>query len=74
MIRLIVVASFTLAVAASAQAMTRAPLQPDGLITPVAEGCGPGMVRVAGVCVARAGVRQERRCMRWTGGVCALWQ
>jgi hypothetical protein len=43
MIRLIAVAGFALAVATSAQAMTLAPIhQPNGMITQVAFGCGPG--------------------------------
>ena len=43
MIRLIAVAAFTLAIAASAQAMSPVPLhQPDGTITPVREACGAG--------------------------------
>jgi hypothetical protein len=43
MIRLIAIAGFSLAIATSAQAMTPAPIpQPDdGMITPVAYGCGP---------------------------------
>ena len=75
MIRLIAVAAFTLAIAASAQAMSPAPLhQPDGVITQVREACGAGRVRVNGVCVARTtlrhGRREVRRCARWNGGVC----
>jgi hypothetical protein len=78
MIRLIAAAGFALAVATSAQAMTPAPLfQPDGMITQARMGCGVGMVMVNGVCVSRAGMRQERRavrrCARWHGGVCARW-
>ena len=54
MIRLIAVATFALAVATSAQAMSPAPLhQPNGLITQVREACGAGRVRINGVCVAR---------------------
>ena len=79
MIRLIAAAGFALAVAASAQAMTPAPIpQPDGMITQVAFGCGPGRTLVGGVCVARTAIRQTRRavrrCVRWTGGACALWR
>jgi hypothetical protein len=73
MIRLIAIAGLALALATPASAITRAPLQPDSLVTQVAEGCGPGMVRVAGICVTRSGIRQERRCRRWNGGVCAVW-
>src|SRR3974377_1136711 len=55
MIRLITVAGFALLVAPSAQGMTPAPIpQPDGMITQVAFGCGPGMTRVNGVCMARS--------------------
>ncbi len=53
MLRLFTVAGFALAVATSAQAMSPAPLtQPDGMITQVRLGCGPGRTRVEGVCVA----------------------
>jgi hypothetical protein len=75
MIRLIVAAGFVLALASSAQAMTPAPLaRADNTITQVRMGCGMGRVMVNGVCQSRAGMRQERRanrrCARWTGGVC----
>ena len=74
MIRLIAVAGFTLAVATSALAITPAPLpQPDSMVTEVAYGCGVGRTRVAGVCVARTTIRHNRRCLRWTGHVCAAW-
>jgi hypothetical protein len=79
MIRLIAVAGFALAVASSAQAMTPAtPLpQPDGMITHVAYGCGPGRTRVGGVCVARTTIRHTRRavrrCARRHGGVCVRY-
>jgi len=64
MIRLIAVA-FALALATSAQAMTPAPIpQPDGMITQVAYGCGPGRTRVRGVCVARTTIRHTRRHVR----------
>jgi hypothetical protein len=33
-----------------------------------------GMTRVNGVCVARSTIRQARRCVRWAGGACAIWQ
>ena len=81
MIRLIAVTLFSLSVTASAQAMTPAPIAlpaPDGMITQVAVGCGPGRTRVNGVCVARTTVRQTRRavrrCVRWQGSTCALYQ
>ena len=71
MIRLIAVAAFILAIAASAQAMSPVPLhQPDSMITQVREACGAGRVRVNGVCVARTTIRHARRCARWNGGVC----
>jgi hypothetical protein len=54
MVRSIAIA-FALTLAASAaQAMPVAPLhQQDGLITQVRQGCGPGRVRIHGVCVTR---------------------
>jgi hypothetical protein len=77
MIRLIAVA-FALALASSAQAMPPVPLQqPDDMVIPVREACGPGRVRVEGVCVARTTIRQTRRevrrCLRWEAGVCARY-
>jgi hypothetical protein len=44
------------------------------MVTQVAFGCGPGRTSVNGVCVARTTIRQARRCLRWTGSVCAAWQ
>jgi hypothetical protein len=74
MIRLIAFAAFALAVTTSAQATTVAPVhEPDGMITQVAYGCGPGRTRVHGVCVARTTIRQYRRCVRWHGGACVGW-
>ena len=62
MIRSITFAGFALLVATSAQGMTPAPIpQPDGMFTQVAFGCGVGMTRVNGVCVARSTIRQTRR-------------
>ena len=64
MLRLIAVTGF-LAFATSAQALTPAPLhQPDGMITQVRLGCGPGRTRVEGVCVARTTIRHARRVIR----------
>jgi hypothetical protein len=79
MIRLIAAAGFALFVATFAQAMTPAPFpQPDGMITQVAVGCGPGRTLVNGVCVARTTIRQTRRavrrCVRWQAGVCAAYE
>jgi hypothetical protein len=78
MIRWIAVAGFALAVATSAEAMRAAPIhQPDGMMTQVAYGCGPGRTRVGGVCVARTTIRHTRRAVRrcalWRGGVCARY-
>jgi hypothetical protein len=75
MIRLVAAAAFALAVATSAQAMSPAPLyQPDGMITQVAFGCGPGRTLVNGVCMARTTKRQIRRCAVWGAGhVCRRW-
>jgi len=75
MIRLVAAAAFTLVIATSAHAVTLAPIhQPDSTITQVREACGPGRVRINGVCVARTTerhVRREvRRCARWSGGSC----
>ncbi len=75
MIRTIVFALFGLALGSAAQAMpfSRA-YQPDDMITQARMGCGAGRVMVNGVCQSRAGMRQEhranRRCVRYTGGVC----
>jgi hypothetical protein len=79
MIRLIAAAGFALAITTSTQAMTPAPIhQSIGMITQVAFGCGPGRTMVNGVCVARTTIRQTRRavrrCLRWEGGACALYQ
>jgi hypothetical protein len=69
MIRLIAIAGFALAVASSADAMTAAPIhQPEGMMTQVAYGCGPGRTRVGGVCVARITIRHARRAAQ----VCIL--
>jgi hypothetical protein len=65
MIKLIAAAGFVVALAASAQAITPAPLpQQEGTITQVRFGCGPGRTRVAGVCVARTTIRHTRRAYR----------
>ena len=80
MIKLIAVAGFALSIATSAQAMTPAPISQlkNDMLTQIAAACGPGRTRVNGVCVARTTVRQTRRavrrCVRWQGGVCALYQ
>jgi hypothetical protein len=79
MIRLIAVAGFALAVVISAQAMAPAPIpQPDGMITQVRIGCGPGRTLVNGVCVARTTIRQTRRaarrCLRRVGHLCLRYQ
>ena len=77
MIRLIAVACFVFAVATSAQAMMVAPIHQKNVVTKVIFGCGPGMTRINGVCVARSTIRQTRRqarrCARWNGGVCVRW-
>ena len=63
MLRLIAVAG-VLAFAGSAQAITPTPLPPpDGMITQVRLGCGPGRTR-GGVCVARTTIRHVRRGYR----------
>ena len=66
---------FALALASSAEAMPVAPIhQSEGIIMPVAAGCGPGRTRVLGVCVARTPMRQARKWVRWSGGLCPGWQ
>jgi hypothetical protein len=79
MLRLIAAAGFALLVSTSAQGMSPAPLpQVDDMMTQVAVGCGPGRTLVNGVCVARTTIRQTRRavrrCVRWQGGACALYE
>ena len=79
MLRLIAVAGFALSLATSAQGMTPAPPpQVDNIVTQIAVGCGAGRTRVNGVCVARTTVRQTRRavrrCVRWQGSTCALYE
>jgi len=57
MTRLIPIA-FALALASSTQAMPVASIQqPDDMVTPVREACGPGMQRVNGVCRRNTTVR-----------------
>ena len=75
MIRTILFALFGLALASAAQAMpVSPPHQPDGLVTQARMGCGVGRVMINGVCQSRAAMRQQRRanrrCVRYTGGVC----
>jgi hypothetical protein len=59
----LVAAAFTVALAASAQAMPVAPIhQPDGFVTTVRAACGAGFTRVNGACVrtpARAAARRR---------------
>ena len=76
MIRLIAIsAGFALVVATSAQAMIPAPpLQPDSSIIQVREGCGAGKVLEGGKCVSRASIRQDRRCLRWSGKTCEEYE
>jgi len=65
MLRLIAAAGFVVALAASAQAITPAPIpQPDGIVTQVRFGYGPFRTRVGGVCVARSTIRHTRRMAR----------
>jgi hypothetical protein len=65
MLRLIAVAVAGLALTASAEALTPAPLhQPNGTITQARFGCGPGRTVVAGRCVARTTIRHTRRVIR----------
>jgi hypothetical protein len=65
MLRLIAVAVAGLAMMASAQALTPAPVrQPDGMITQARFGCGPGRTLVAGRCVTRTTIRHTRAIRR----------
>lgn len=67
MLRLIALTVAGIALVLSAQAMTPVPLkQPDGMITQVRAGCGPGRTRVGarGFCVARTTIRHTRRRVR----------
>lgn len=41
----LIAAAFVVALASTAQAMPVAPMPSDGMITHVAQGCGPGMAR-----------------------------
>jgi len=62
MIRLLAI-MFAVALASSAQALPRSPLQqPDGAVIQVREACGAGMHRVNGVCVRTPARRAARRC------------
>ena len=75
MTRTIAIVVFGLALASAAQAVPLAQFhQSDGMITQARMGCGMGRVMVNGVCQSRAGMRQQRRanrrCVRYTGGVC----
>jgi hypothetical protein len=77
MIRFIAVI-FALAAATSAQAMSPVPLhQSDSMITQVRQACGPGQVRIKGVCVLRTTTRQvrrgARRCAAWSEGFCVQY-
>lgn len=79
MIKWITAAGFALLLVTSAQAMTPALLaHPHDMLTQVAVGCGPGRTRINGVCVARTTIRhtrrEARRCVRWSGGACALYR
>ena len=68
MIRLIAI-TFALTLATSVQAMPVAPLhQPDNVITQARVGHPLTPGSVAGV-----NRRQNRRCARWNGSVCAHW-
>ena len=79
MIRLLISVPFALAFAASAEAMSPAPLhQADGMITQVRQACGPGQVRIQGVCMFRSTTRQIRRgsrkCVEWSEGFCSRYE
>jgi len=73
MLRIVAVA-FALALASSAQAIPRVPVQqPDSLVTTAREACGAGMHRVNGVCIRTPARRQAARCaagLRYVNGRC----
>ena len=57
--------AFALALASSAQAIPRAPLQqPDEMVINVREACGAGMHMVNGTCVRTHARRAASRCAR----------
>jgi hypothetical protein len=67
MIRIIAVA-FALALASSAQAMPRAPIQqPDNMVSTVRTACGAGYHRVSGHCVRNTTARAVRRSTTGAG-------
>ena len=80
MIKLIAGASLAILLTTSAQAMSPAPIPQldNDMVTKIAAACGPGRTRVNGVCVARTTIRharrEVRRCVRWNGSVCALYE
>jgi hypothetical protein len=85
MIRLIALAAFALALATSAQAMSPLPLhQSGGMFTEVQyrqqvrQACGPGRVRIQGICVLRTPKSQThplyRRCVAWNEGMCVQYR
>lgn len=60
-----IVVAFALALASSAQAFPRTPLQTqDDVVIKVREACGAGMHRVNGVCIATPARRHARRAVR----------
>ena len=68
MIRLIAGTTFALLVAASAHAMSPAPIsRPDPMIRQVAFGCGVGQTLVNGECLPRTTIREARRGAYGTG-------
>ena len=74
MIRLIAVA-FALALASSAEAMPRVPIQqPDDMVIQVRQGCGVGRQLVGGRCLRNSTVRKMGKCsrrnMRYVNGRC----
>jgi hypothetical protein len=75
----LIAAALAVTLLSSAQAMPIVPPQPpDDSVIAVREACGPGRVRVNGVCVARTTIRhtrrEVRRCLRWEAGVCARYE
>ena len=73
---LIAAAILSLGVLSAAQAMPVAPLTADGLVTQVAQGCGPGMARNArGQCRPKFMARPCPPGMRRNAvGICRPWR
>jgi len=66
MIRTVALVIFGLALASATQAMPVSPMhKPHTAITQARMACGVGRGTIPGACQSKAGIRQERRAMRW---------